>query len=156
MDPQLISCTSSTHFNWAKKLTQDYMAWLGEDLFYQGIEKEFEIFHQMYHHPTGCFIIALMDGKVAGGVGTRFLENGICEMKRLFVYDEFRGHQLGKILCHQLLKISKGLGYQRMRLDTIPKLNNAMHIYQELGFYEIPKYYDNPDETVIYFELKLL
>jgi GNAT superfamily N-acetyltransferase len=155
MELKMITCSSSVEFSWAKKITQDYLAWLNEDLFYQGIEKEFEIFHEMYNQPRGCFIIAMMDGKVAGGVGTRFLENGICEMKRLFVYDKFRGHQLGKKLCHQVLEISKGLGYQKMRLDTIPKLNNAMHLYRDLGFYEIPTYYDNPDQTVIYFELKL-
>ena len=87
MKIELIRCSSSVHFNGAKNLTQDYMAWLGEDLFYQGIEKEFEIFHEMYNQPTGCFIMALINGVVAGGVGVRFFDKGICEMKRLFVYD---------------------------------------------------------------------
>ncbi len=155
MKPELIVCNTTEHFNTAKKLTKDYMTWLGEDLYYQGVEKEFEIFHNMYNKPTGCFIYALVDGVVAGGVGVRFLEEGICEMKRLFVYDDFRGHQLGKTLCKELTKISKELEYSKMRLDTIPKLNNAMQLYIDLGFYEISKYYNNPDESVVYFELDL-
>jgi GNAT superfamily N-acetyltransferase len=152
---KFIICSSSAHFSSAKKLTQDYMSWLGEDLFYQGIEKEFEIFHKMYHQPTGCFIMALINGVVAGGVGVRFLAEGSCEMKRLFVYDKFRGHQLGKLLSEELIKVSKDLGYKKMRLDTIPRLKNAIQLYRDLGFYEIPKYYENPDKSVVYFELEL-
>ena len=155
MNIEIITCSTQDHFDSAKKLAQDYMDWLGLDLYYQGIDKEFDTFHKMYGQPIGSFIYATVDGKVAGGVGTRFLEDGICEMKRLFVYDEFRGHNLGRILCDKLLKISKDLGYQKMRLDTIPKLNNAMQLYSQLGFYEIPKYYNNPDKSVVYFELKL-
>ena len=76
-------------------------------------------------------------------------------MKRLFVYDKFRGHQLGLLLSKELLKVSKELGYQKMRLDTIPRLKNAMQLYFLLGFYVIPKYYNNPDKNVVYFEKKL-
>ena len=153
--PELIICTTPAHFNSAKKLTKDYMDWLGLDLHYQGIDNEFENFDKMYGKPNGSFIYATIDGKIAGGVGTRFLETGVCEMKRLFVYEEFRGYNLGEIICYELLKISKELGYSKMRLDTIPKLNNAMQLYKNLGFYEISKYYNNPDKSVVYFELSL-
>ncbi|MGB0887902.1 MAG: GNAT family N-acetyltransferase [Vicingaceae bacterium] len=155
MKKQLITCTTKHHFNLAKKLTHDYMAWLGEDLFYQGIEKEHNTFDTMYGKPNGCFIYVLINNEVAGGVGVRKLEEGICEMKRLFVYDKFRGHQLGLLLSKELLKVSKELGYQKMRLDTIPRLKNAMQLYFLLGFYVIPKYYNNPDKNVVYFEKKL-
>lgn len=155
MKIEIVICTTSEHFDSAKQLTKDYMVWLGEDLFYQGVEKEFEIFHEMYNKPKGCFIYAMVNGKVVGGLGVRYLEEGICEMKRLFVYDSFRGHKLGKILSKELIKISKELGYNRMRLDTIPRLKNAMDLYLDLGFYEIPKYYNNPDKSVVYFELIL-
>ncbi|MFB0923986.1 MAG: GNAT family N-acetyltransferase [Vicingaceae bacterium] len=153
--PELIICTTPAHFNSAKKLAKDYMDWLGLDLHYQGIDNEFENFDKMYGKPNGSFIYATIDGKIAGGVGTRFLETGVCEMKRLFVYEEFRGYNLGEIICYELLKISKELGYSKMRLDTIPKLNNAMQLYKNLGFYEISKYYNNPDKSVVYFELSL-
>ena len=151
--PQLISCSTQADFALAKELTKDYMRWLGEDLYYQGIDKEFDTFYKMYGNPEGCFIYAQINGKIAGGVGVRFLEKGICEMKRLFVYAEFRGHDIGKILCDELIKTSKALGYAKMRLDTIPKLSSAMQLYRKLGFYEIPKYYNNPDKSVVYFEL---
>ncbi len=154
-NPKIIVCSTSQHFELAKKLTQDYMDWLGEDLFYQGIDKERETFHIMYGKPLGCFIYVLINGEVAGGVGVRKLEDGICEMKRLFVYDKFRGHKLGQILSEELIKVGKELDYKKMRLDKIPRIKNAMKLYRSLGFYEIPKYYNNPDKSVIYFELVL-
>lgn len=152
---ELIKCESPADFSSAIVLAKDYMEWLGLDLYYQGIEKEFETFDRMYGDSTGAFVYAKVNGEIAGGVGVRFLEDGICEMKRLFVYDQFRGHQLGLILSKELLKLSVDLGYEKMRLDTIPRLKSAMKLYENLGFYEIPRYYNNPDESVIYFEKKL-
>ncbi|MDG1477289.1 MAG: GNAT family N-acetyltransferase [Vicingaceae bacterium] len=155
MELKLNICNSSAEFELAKKLTKDYMDWLGEDLCYQGIEKEMETFHIMYNKPIGAFIYVLINGEITGGIGVRKLEDGICEMKRLFVYEKFRGHQLGLLMCEELLKISKNLGYKKMRLDTLPKLKNAVKLYESLGFYETAKYYNNPDERVNYMEIKL-
>ena len=40
--PELIICNTPAHFNSAKKLSKDYMDWLGLDLHYQGIDNEFK------------------------------------------------------------------------------------------------------------------
>jgi carbonic anhydrase len=155
MKQKLIICKTSEQFNFAKKLTKDYMTWLGEDLCYQGIDKELETFHEMYNSPSGAFIYVTIDNEIAGGVGVRKLADGICEMKRLFVYEKHRGLQLGQLMCEELLKISTNLGYKKMRLDTLPKLKKAVKLYKNLGFYKITKYYNNPDERVSYMEIIL-
>lgn len=155
MKQEFIICNTPTHFSLAKKMTNDYMDWLGEDLYYQGIDKELETFHKMYNSPFGAFIYVLIDDNIAGGVGVRNLSDEICEMKRLFVYEKYRGHQIGVKLCKKLIEVSKELGYQKMRLDTLPSLKNAVQLYKDLGFYKTPKYYNNPDERVLYWELSL-
>ncbi|MEM9324859.1 MAG: GNAT family N-acetyltransferase [Bacteroidota bacterium] len=149
------TCESIEDYEIAKKLTTDYMEWLQMDLCFQSIDKEFETFSQMYGPPSGRFLYATIDGVVAGGVGVRKINDQVCEMKRLYVYEEFQGLGLGRRLCDELLKVAQDLGYARMRLDTVEKLQRAIHLYQKMGFYEIPKYYENPDKTVRFMELAL-
>lgn len=151
----IIICKTDDDFTIAKKLTNDYMEWLGMDLCFQGIDEEMDNFSSIYNHPTGCFIYISENGIIKGGVGVRQLERGICEMKRLFVYDQFRGQHFGLLLCQEIIAMSKELGYKKMRLDTVEKLTQAIQLYKNLGFYEISSYYPNPDETVKYFELEL-
>ena len=67
------------------------MIWLGMDLGFQNTDKEFTVFNRMYGEASGAYIYALINGNVAGGVGFRKLSNDICEMKRLYVYEDYRG-----------------------------------------------------------------
>ncbi len=146
---------SVNDFNIAKAITRDYIKWLDMDLSFQDIEKEFETFDKMYAKPGGCFIYAKYNNIVTGGVACKKLEECICEMKRLFVYDNMCGKRIGKKLCNEIISIAKGLGYRKMRLDTIEKLDKAIKLYENIGFYDIPKYRNNPDKTVRYMELNL-
>ena len=106
----------------------------------------------MYGLPSGAYIYAKMGGRVAGGVGVRYLTSDICEMKRLYVYEEYRYQGIASLLCSKIISISKDLSYSCMRLDTVSKLVEANSLYDKLGFKDIPKHYDNPD-TVRYMEL---
>jgi ribosomal protein S18 acetylase RimI-like enzyme len=54
-----------------------------------------------------------------------------------------------------LLEKAVSLGYQKMRLDTLGTMLPAISLYKKYGFYEIPSYYHNPNETVVFME-KLL
>ncbi|MGB0881837.1 MAG: GNAT family N-acetyltransferase [Vicingaceae bacterium] len=155
MEQKLIICNTLHDFDLAKKMTLDYFDWLGEDLFYQGLEREMSFFHHIYNKPKGAFIYVKINDEIAGGVGVRKLEEGICEMKRLYVYEKYRGHNLGQLLCDKLIEISKQLGYSKMRLDTLPTLKNAVELYEKMGFNPIPKYYNNPDARVVYLEKEL-
>jgi len=76
-------------------------------------------------------------------------------MKRLYVYPNYQGSKIGLQLCETILTIAKKLRYQKMRLDTIAKLDKAIRLYQFLGFYEIEKYCENPDETAQFMEIML-
>lgn len=149
------SCTSPEDFEIAKSITNDYMKWLDMDLSFQSTDNEFQIFDKMYGKPEGCFIYAKIGDYIVGGVGTRKIGEGICEMKRLFVYNEFQGMGIGKLLSDKIIDISREFGYVKMRLDTVKRLEKAISLYEKSGFYEIPAYYANPDPTVKYFELKL-
>ena len=99
--------------------------------------------------------LARVDGRLAGGVGLRPLQADIAEMKRLYVRPEFQGLGLGRRLGEATIGAARGIGYRRMRLDTLANMGAAQALYRSLGFAEIPPYYDNPIEGAVYFELKL-
>jgi GNAT superfamily N-acetyltransferase len=73
-------------------------------------------------------------------------------MKRLYVRDAWRGCGLGRQLAEQIMALGRQLGYQKMVLDTLSRLEGAITLYQRLGFVPIAPYYNNPIEGVVYLE----
>ena len=83
------------------------------------------------------------------------LEAEVCEMKRLFVYDQFKSKGTGRRLCTALIQAATGIGYEKMRLDTLERMKEAIKLYEKLGFKKIEPYRFNPDPTAKYMELHL-
>ncbi|CAN5403321.1 N-acetyltransferase [soil metagenome] len=139
-----------------KKLFREYEKWLGLDICFQGFEAELANLPGKYAKPNGRLLVASVDGKIAGCLALRKLEEGICEMKRLYLRDEFRGSGLGNKLIEKLIGEARLIGYQKMRLDTLPdKMNKAVRLYESHGFRQIPAYYHNPYGETLYLELDL-
>jgi putative acetyltransferase len=139
----------------AKELFQEYAESLGFDLCFQNFDAELDSFPTQYSPPAGCLFLALSQGRPIGCVGLRCFEEGICEMKRLYVRPKFRGKNAGRGLAEAAIKAGKRLGYERMRLDTLPSMEIANRLYKSLGFVEIEPYRHNPIEGAIYLELRL-
>lgn len=140
----------------ARTLFREYEAWLGMDLCFQGFEAELAELPGKYAKPDGRLYLAYSDEMLAGCIALRKIGDGICEMKRLFVRDEFRGKRIGIKLIEKLIGDAKQIGYKKMRLDTYPpKMGKAVRIYESHGFIEIPPYYDNPHKGVLFMELEL-
>ncbi len=77
-------------------------------------------------------------------------------MKRLYALPEFQGLGIGSKLVRAIIAESKGLGYAKMRLDTMPKMGAAQKLYRSLGFKEIEAYRFNPEPGVMFMELDLM
>jgi GNAT superfamily N-acetyltransferase len=148
-------CSTESDFSSAMQITKDYIRWLDMDLSFQDIDNELSNFPEMYGPPNGLFLLAWHKGKLAGGVGLKKLEYNVCEMKRLFVYDQLKNRGVGRSLCDALVQEAKSMGYEKMRLDTLGRMKAAMKLYESLGFKEIEPYRFNPDPTTKYLELRL-
>ena len=139
-----------------RQLFREYETSLGLDLCFQGFEDELKALPGKYAPTEGRLFLALDEEQIAACIALRKLDTGICEMKRLFVREAFRSTGLGRMLIEKLLIEGRSAGYQKMRLDTYPqKMAKAVKLYQSYGFREIPPYYDNPYDGVVFMELDL-
>ena len=139
----------------ARGLFREYEAELDIDLCFQGFERELAGLPGDYAPPDGRLLLAWVDGELAGCVALHRIEDGLCEMKRLFLRPGFRGGGRGRDLTVSLIQEARSIGYDRVRLDTLPVMKAALGLYQSLGFLPIPAYRHNPIEGVLYLELHL-
>ncbi|MED4582379.1 GNAT family N-acetyltransferase [Brevibacillus choshinensis] len=138
-----------------KKLFLEYAHSLDIDLSFQDFDAEFKALPGKYGPPDGVLLVAVVDGQAAGCIALRKIGEGICEMKRLYVRDAYRGFRIGKSLITMIIKKASELKYEYMRLDTLSTMTKAQEIYHSVGFYEIEPYVFNPIEGARFMELKI-
>lgn len=153
----IIQAESQQDLIHARELMLEYARWLEFDLCFQGFEEELQSLPGKYAPPHGRLLLALWDGEVAGMCALRPLsQEGICEMKRLYVRPQFRGKAIGHALAAKIIAEATANGYQRMRLDTVPgRMDAAIQMYRDLGFREIESYYATPVAGTLFMELDL-
>ncbi len=121
----------------------------------QHFEKEIHHLEEKYGMPSGRLYLAYYNGEAAGCIGLKNIDKKNCEMKRLYVRPAFRGKNIGRLLVQKIITDAKEIGYSYMLLDTLPFLENAIHIYKQFGFYTIDCYNDSPMRTSIYMKSDL-
>lgn len=81
-------------------------------------EEELRTLPGDYTPPQGRLLLASVQQHPAGCVALRSIDEGYCEMKRMFVYPRFHGQGVGLALARQIIEHAKSAGYRAMRLDT--------------------------------------
>jgi putative acetyltransferase len=152
----IVQAESDQQISDARLLFREYEIWFGRDLCFQGFEQEVAELPGKYVEPHGRLLLAYSDGKLAGCIAMRKLEDSVCEMKRLFVRDGFRGQRIGVQLIEKVIEEARKEKYTTMRLDTFPEMMaKAVSLYEANGFRPIAPYYDNPYDGVLFMELSL-
>jgi putative acetyltransferase len=162
---QILEAHFTEHLPAIRELFLEYANAIPVDLCFQNFDRELTELPGRYAPPEGRLLLALDGTKTAGPpcsrtvaagcVALRKIGGGICEMKRLYVRPAFKGKGLGRALASEIIAAAKQIGYERMRLDTLSSMKEAIALYDSLGFTRIERYYDNPSACAVFMELKL-
>jgi GNAT superfamily N-acetyltransferase len=155
MTALVVEASGGLQVEQVRRLFREYSTQLGVDLSFQGFEEELAGLPGVYARPRGRLLLALEAGTPAGCVGVRPLESGACEMKRLYVRPGHRGTGLGRALAVAAIAAAREVGYERMRLDTLPTMSSAIALYGSLGFEQIEPYRANPVPGASFLEKSL-
>ena len=143
-------------FEVAKKLLVEYVDSLGFDLNFQAFEQELANLQNYFTSPQECLLLAIYENQAVGCIAIKRFDNGVCEMKRLYVKPQSRGSGIGRALAEAGIKHAKNVGYNCMRLDMVLPREAARNLYFSLGFKDIEPYRYNPMERAVFMELKLV
>ena len=152
----MVEATTPPQIEQVRALFLEYAQSLGFSLCFQSFDKELAELPGEYAPPEGRLLLAMAGGRPMGCVALRKLEDGICEMKRLYLRPGSRGSGAGRALAEKVIAEARTIGYRRMRLDTVAgTMDAAISLYRRLGFREIAPYRSNPIPGALYMELDL-
>jgi len=164
--PEQIEAFRGLLREWFAHLVND----AGIDMGYQSIEAELAGLPGYYGPPKGRCWLAYHGaddadddggggGEAIGCVALRpMTDEGVCELKRLYVRPAHRGEGIGRALTAQAIDEARAIGYRLMRLDTGTFLDASRRLYASLGFVERDAYYDVPPDVLrvtVFMELRL-
>jgi len=161
----IIEATTAEQLRQVRELIAEWIAILerehGIDMEYQAVDDELTNLPGRYARPDGRIWLARDgdgDRTAVGCIALRPLEDGVCELKRMFVTPVFRGRGIGRALAVLAIDEARQMGYRLMRLDTGTFLADSRHLYETLGFSETEPYYPVPPDVMkvtVFMELPL-
>lgn len=144
--------------SWHRKRHLEDLGLIDEYFDVKGFEEELASLPGKYSPPEGKLLLALYNNQPAGCVALRRINELDCEMKRMFVYPQFHGKGIGRVLAEKIIDEARKIGYKTMKLDTSFRQVEAQGLYQSLGFKRIDPYYELPqklEDWLVFMELKL-
>jgi putative acetyltransferase len=150
---EIIPALSRAQVSQARELFLEYSASLGISLCFQNFDREVAGLPGAYVPPEGRLLLAYADGEPIGCVALRKLGAGMGEIKRLYLRPKARGQKLGSRLAQAIIAEARQIGYNRICLDTLPEMQEAIGLYRSLGFREIEPYTNNPVPGALFMEL---
>lgn len=90
-----------------------------------------------YQKGNSIYYVVYMNGVLIGGCGVAHLsgeDRSVCELQRLFLSQDARGHGIGQKLMDICIEFAKSKDYKLMYLETFPNMTEAIGLYSKVGF----------------------
>ncbi len=87
-----------------------------------------------YFNRQGMFLVALDGERVIGTGAVRRLDEDSCELKRMWLLEEYHGHGIGYRMIQELFAFARWAGYTRIELNTSIYQERAIQFYLRVGF----------------------
>lgn len=88
-----------------------------------------------YADRGGSFLVAVDDaGGLLGTAGVYFLQDGVYELRKMYLRPESRGHGVGARLFEACLAFCRERGARQVVLDTRDNMTSAIAFYERRGF----------------------
>jgi DNA-binding MarR family transcriptional regulator/GNAT superfamily N-acetyltransferase len=94
--------------------------------------------------PAGLLLIARLREEPVGCGAVKFHENGVGELKRMWVAPRARGLGLGRRLLEALEQEARKAGMRVLHLETNRTLVEAIELYRHAGYQEVEAFNDEP------------
>jgi GNAT superfamily N-acetyltransferase len=131
-------------------------AWIEK---YFGIEEaDQEVLHDPVGYilePGGQIIIAALGDRIIGCCALKPMEPGIFEVAKMAVAEDLRGHGIGRRVLLRTIAEAKTMGATKLYLETNNRLENAIHLYESLGFRHLPPKHSPYARANVFMELRL-
>ena len=99
--------------------------------------------YELFREPRSTYFVAEWNGEVVGGGGiypSPGLPEGICELVKMYLLKKVKGKGLGRLLIQKCLDEAKAKGFEKIYIETMPELKQALNTYEKFGF----EYIDHP------------
>lgn len=108
-----------------------------------------------YGPPRGDVLLWFESDQLVACGALRELESKVGEIKRISIRPDYRGKAFGHPFVRALIDRARGLGYEQLRVDTLPTMTAAIEFYQELGFRPTAAFWPHPAAGALFFERDL-
>jgi putative acetyltransferase len=116
---------------------------------YPDIQQNFVIYN--FVDESFRVIVVQDDGRPVGcGCFRPVMEDGVVEIKRMYVAPTFRNKGIGKMILSHLEQWAKEEGYSQTKLETGIRQPEAIAAYEKSGYTRIPNFepYVNVKESI--------
>lgn len=150
------------HLKAIKELVKEYFQWgngiaiekYGYDFDVDTMYTDFLNELPKYKYPDGVLNLLEHEGQYFGIGGFKRIDEDTCELKRMFIRENYRGNRFGRLLLRNLIKTAEEYGYREMRLESARFMINAQALYLSNGFREMEVYQgvESPEkyQSIIY------